>query len=182
MGYRMKKSGDEERVFSVLMTEEEVSLFSEFLEQREYARRDDLDGYTDDQQAEIIGARRRLTLDEMDDLSKAYDKEVNDWKDLHKRRVKRGAIVGTLGVGLGAGISKKSTKAGVVGATVGAGIGALAGYARSKEDQRITNSWRKADPEMDQELQETADLYRVLNGRMTKKQFIKKHNKKNKED
>lgn len=31
------KNRDEERVFSVTMTEEELSLFSEFLEQREYA-------------------------------------------------------------------------------------------------------------------------------------------------
>lgn len=35
-----KKSRDEEKVFSVTMTEEELSLFSEFLEQREYARAD----------------------------------------------------------------------------------------------------------------------------------------------
>ena len=35
-----KKNRDEEKVFSVTMTEEELSLFSEFLEQREYAIRD----------------------------------------------------------------------------------------------------------------------------------------------
>ena len=35
---KQKKNGVEERVFSVTMTEEELSLFSEFLEQREYAR------------------------------------------------------------------------------------------------------------------------------------------------
>ena len=38
MSYEMqKKNGVEERVFSVTMTEEELRLFSEFLEQREYA-------------------------------------------------------------------------------------------------------------------------------------------------
>lgn len=38
MSYDNNKNRDEEKVFSVTMTEEELSLFSEFLEQREYAR------------------------------------------------------------------------------------------------------------------------------------------------
>jgi hypothetical protein len=39
MNYNNNKNGVEERVFSVTMTEEELSLFSEFLDQREFARR-----------------------------------------------------------------------------------------------------------------------------------------------
>lgn len=38
MSYNNNKNGDEEKVFSVIMTEEEIALFSEFLEQKEYAR------------------------------------------------------------------------------------------------------------------------------------------------
>ena len=63
MSYEMqKKNRDEEKVFSVLMSEEEVALFSEFLEQREFGR----------------------FSDRLDELNEAYEERERVWGDKEK--------------------------------------------------------------------------------------------------
>ena len=116
------------KVFSVTMTEEELSLFSEFLEQREFSTN-----------------LSSIDKDYLNDLDK-------DRKRGKRFRVAAGTVSGALLVGGLAQTAKtKNPRLAVVGAIGGAALGALAGKKVGKRDDKYYEEKRKEYESADKE-------------------------------
>ena len=116
----------------------------------------------------------------------AIDKD--EWKPFIKHNAKRGAQVGGViggAMGAAAGASVGGIKGALKGAATGSATGAAAGggmsalnsalQAKAIKDARR----RKSSNKYMDEIKEDVDLYKVADGKMTKKEFINKHyNKK----
>lgn len=116
----------EERLYSVAMTEEELKLFSEFLEQRQFST----------------------------DLSAADKDYLNDLDKDRKRgkrfRVAAGTVGGAL-LGGGFAAKTKNPKLAAAGAIGGAALGALAGKKVGKRDDKYYEEKRKEYESADKE-------------------------------
>ena len=128
MNYNNRKNRDEEKVFSVLMTEEEISLFSEFLEQRQFSTN--------------LSAIDKDYLGELD----------KDRKRGKRFRVAAGTVSGALlGGGLAQMAKTKNPRLAAAGAIGGAALGALAGKKVGKRDDKYYDEKRKEYESADKE-------------------------------
>jgi hypothetical protein len=105
--------------------------------------------------------------------------EKNDWEPYIKHTTKRGGQVGGVigglyGAGMGSMAGAKGAAIGALAGTgVGAGIGALASRKLAKNQKealrhKYTNNYR-------QELQDDVDLMKVADGKMSKKEYMKRN-------
>ena len=199
MNYEMqKKNRDEEKVFSVTMTEEELSLFSEFLEQKKYSK-------LSEDEKEILEDMKYMTPREKEKFKKKNTKEKVLKRVLRSGMEENGAsakkflsVAGTFGGG-GAGLTlgfqhELPRTAAFVGATAGNLIGKGVGY--TIDSAKINKEVRRyrEDPEnpMYSGINETVDKYNdlldVSEGKKTEEDYLSKwgsksskKNKKSKE-
>lgn len=195
-----------ERLFSVTMTEDELRLFSEFLEEKTFG---------DKYEEERILRLRFEDPDKYLEEARNYRKNTrtkSKWEeDLDRRDSKRigkyiGTAVGTIGGALGAGIGTESALGAAVGGAigglagnrVGAGIGAVTGTVstvarrtkdhfhlspkKNKEDEdeiKGEKKLKKTDPKAYNSLKKMhKDNLSVLDGEMTSKEFKDKWGQK----
>lgn len=190
----------EERVFSVTMTEDELRLFSEFLEQREYSKEEEIE-------------LKKLRYEDPDQYLKEVEKYRETKRSVGRDAISKGLALGAVTLGTvssigqgrynmqgGSGIfGRRDTSdifdgvipVGVTGALGGSALGVLGGgivngitkirYNKGKDrnDQVSVlqeKRLKKEDPKEYQRIKsEQEDTIRVMEGKMTKKEFKKKH-------
>ena len=158
----------EENLYSVLMNEEEVALYSEMIEE--------LQMYSDKENEPKLKTGDKVGIWAQKHLNTKKDREAviegygeGKWHKLGKRA----AIYGGIGGAIGGGIA-----GGPIGAAAGGAGGAIGGYAGTRLGGALRNVMAKHSGSAYDKNQRIADRARVANGDMTKEQYAKKHNKK----
>ena len=172
----LKNKKAEEKQYSVLMTEDELRLYSEILDeiQREYA-----DSYEDLNYTDLIQNTR--------DKNPLTIKKLREWKEEHLSKEKgkgralsavRSAVPGIVGgaIGAGYGYDKGKAAGAILGGLSGAALGAGAGYGADRAGRRLRNKIRKSGGggTYDDMYARKADRLAMLNGKMSKDEFKKK--------
>ena len=166
----------EERIYSVTMTEDELRLFSEFLnccyekvyseEEKEIRLNDRLN---------IALDKGLLTKREREAVIEAYDKDIQKGHKMSAHVAKRAAI----GTGIAGAALAAATKDPRVlgGAAVASGITAGGAYIGGRIGHAMNKPLRNASSDYDFRLQKTADRAKVANGDMTREEFAKIYGK-----
>lgn len=172
----LKNKKAEEKQYSVLMTEDELRLYSEILDeiQREYA-----ESYEDLNYADLI----KNTYDK----NPFTIKKLREWEEEHASKEKgkgrghsavRSVLPGVAGGALGAGVGygKGNAAGAVLGGIAGATLGAGVGYGADRAGRRLRNKIRKSGGGgvIDDMYARKADRLAMLNGKMSKEDFKKK--------
>ena len=175
----------EERVYSVTMTEEELKLFSEFLEQREYSKEEEL-------------KLKKLRYEDPDQYIKEVVKYRNKKRSGAGKKIAAGASIGIVGGLLESQadgdfvydwsnypqscIGGLATRAAVTGSLgLGKHIYDNIKYRPEKTEKDINNvkeekKLKKENPKEYERLKsEQKDTISVMEGKMTKKTFKEKH-------
>ena len=185
----------EERIYSVTMTENELRLFSEFLEQRDYS---DKDNSKKKKSPLKFGDKISLKFYKLytpkgrSKLKQAYDEDFMDYEPLAKKRAKivtaaiPAATLGTIALtNHFCGISPESQiqdlKEVAPYAALGGITGGLAMYGRTKLTGATINKLREKDETYNRNWQKQEDLIKVADKEMSEDEFAEKYYKK-KED
>lgn len=166
----------EENLYSVLMSEDEVALFSEMIEELQmYSEEEDSPKLKTGDKIGIWAQKHLNTKKDREAVIEGYGE--GKWHKLGKRSAiyggAGGAIGGAIGLGLGGG-----AKSAALGAAAGGAGGAIGGYAGTRLGGALRNVMAKHSGSAYDKNQRIADRARVANGDMTEEQFAKKHNKK----
>ena len=178
------------KVFSAMVDKKtgKEKLFSTTEIEKDFSdkKKDKEDDLTTSDKFNLWAAKHMRTKEGRKVTEQAIDKD--EWKPFIKHNAKRGAQVGGViggAMGAAAGASNGGIKGALKGAAAGSATGAaiLAGnsaltaalQAKALKDARR----RKSSNKYMEEAKEGSDLYKVADGKMTKKEFINKHyNKK----
>ena len=163
----------EENLYSVLMSEEELSLFSEF--QKEFTQ-------PKEKKETKLKFGDRLSIRGYKNRGQDYRDEAREtWKTGKMgKQQRKGMVAGFVGVNaaksLGKSIENKATPTqAILGAGISAGIGAGEGYLISKGlDHYRTNKLKKNPKAYEKDI----DRINVAEGKMSKEDFAKKYYKK----
>lgn len=194
----------EERIYSVTMTENELRMFSEFLEQREYSKKEESKKLTEEEE-DLVKQISYLPISEREKLKKQFENE-EFLKGVAKEQIKeRGsskAVLGTVGglIGAGAGFAYGSREGGIpipktgvylnhwggaavghlASKAVGSSIGALKDHLEVK---KVIKDYREEPnnprfKEITDEAERNRNLIDVAEGKMDRSDFSKKWHKK----
>ena len=163
----------EENLYSVLISEEELSLFSEF--QKEFTQ-------PKEKKETKLKFGDRLIIRGYKNRGQDYRDEAREtWKTGKMgKQQRKGLVAGFTGMeaarSLGKSIENKSTPTqAILGAGISAGIGAGEGYLISKGlDHYRTNKLKKNPKAYEKDI----DRINVAEGKMSKEDFAKKYYKK----
>ena len=164
---------EDERLYSVLMSEDEVALYSEMIEELQMysdKKKDEPKLKTGDK-IDIWVQKHLNTKKDREAMIEAYGE--GKWHKMGKRS----AIYGGAGGAIGGGLTHGARGA-ALGAAIGGAAGAAGGYAGARLGGALRNTMAKHSGEVSDENKRIADRARVANGDMTKEQYAKKHNKK----
>ena len=164
---------EDERLYSVLMSEDEVALYSEMIEELQMysdKKKDEPKLKTGDK-IDIWAEKYLNTKKDREAMIEAYGE--GKWHKMGKRSAIYGGAGGAIGGGLIHG-----AKGAALGAAIGGAAGASGGYAGARIGGALRNTMAKHSGKVSDENKRIADRARVANGDMTKEQYAKKHNKK----
>lgn len=166
-----KKKKEEEKVYSVLMTEDELALFSEI--QKEFA-----DSYEDLNYGDLtrnIVDKNPFTIKKLRELKREHlSKEKGKGRGHSALRSIGTATSGAIGGAIGG--SKAGYKGAAIGALSGAALGGATGYGVDRAARRLRNKIRKSGGGgiIDDVYAREADRLAMLDGEMSKADFKKK--------
>lgn len=167
---------EDERLYSVLMSEEEVALYSEMIEE--------LQMYSDKKDEPKLKTGDKIGIWAQKHLNTKKDREAviegygeGKWHKFGKRSAIYGGIGGAIGGGV-IGASARGAKGAALGAAAAGATSAAAGYVGTRLGGALRNVMAKHSGSAYDKNQRIADRARVANGDMTKEQYAKKHNKK----
>jgi len=171
-GVSYLKGKKKEKVYSVLMTEEELALFSEI--QKEFT-----DSYEDLNYGDLIKNlkdKNPLTIKKFRELNREHlSKEKGKGRGLSALR---GTGVGAAGAINGAvrGAERGGARGAVAGAVGGAVLGTAIGYGADRAARRLRNKIRKSGGGgvIDDKFARESDRLAMLDGKMSKADFKKK--------
>lgn len=187
-----RKTEKSEKWYSITMTEEDLSLFSEFLEQRDYS---DKDASKKKKSPLKFGDKVSLKFYKLytpkgrSKLKQAYDEDSMDYKPLAKKRAKiataaiPAATLGTVALtnhlcGISPESQIQDLKEVAPYATLGGITGGLAMYGRTRLTGATINKLREKDKTYNRNWQKQADLIKVADKEMSEDEFAKKYYKK----
>ena len=167
----------DERLYSVLMSEEEVALFSEMIEELQMysdKKKDEPKLKTGDKIG--IWAQKHLnTKKDREAVIEGYGE--GKWHKFGKRAAIYGGAGGAIGGAIGGGLIH-GAKGAALGAAIGGAGSAAGAYGSARLGGALRNVMAKHSGSVSDENKRIADRARVANGDMTKEQYAKKHNKK----
>lgn len=165
----------EERLYSVTMTEEELKLFSEFLnevyslEERNFSENKDENKIPINDRVNIALDKALLTRRERDAIIEAYDRDSQKGHKLSAHAAKRAAI-GTGVVGASLAAASRNPKL-LIPTAAGAAIAGVSTYAVGRLGHAINKKSRKISSDMEFRSQREADRAKVANGEMSREEF-----------
>ena len=153
----------DERLYSVLMTEEELALFSEKKEEKLKT-------------GDKVGIWIQKHLNTKKDREAVIEAlEEGKWHKYGKQAAKGGAVGGAIGGAIIGGIMKGGAKGAAVGSALGSAIGASGAYLGSRVGGALRNLKAKHSRSTSEENKRIADRARVASGLMSKEEYIKRH-------
>ena len=153
---------EDERLYSVLMTEEELALFSEKKEEK--LKTGDKVG---------IWLQKHLNTKKGREATIEALEEGN-WHKYGKQAAKVGAVKGAIGGAIIGGMTR-GAKGAAVGSALGSAIGASGAYLGSRAKGALRNLKAKHSRSTSEENKRIADRARVASGLMSKEDYIKRH-------
>lgn len=165
-----------EKLYSVLMTEDEVALYSEMIEELQmYSDKKDEPKLKTGDKVGIWAQKHLNTKKDREAVIEGYGE--GKWHKYGKRAALGGGVGSAIAGGIGGAMFGGAKGAALGAASMGA-IGAASSYAGARLGGALRNTMAKHSGSVHDENQRIADRARVANGDMTKKQYAKKHNKK----
>ena len=162
----------EENLYSVLMSEDEVALYSEMIEELQmYSDKEDDPKLKTGDKINIWAQKHLNTKKDREAVIEAYGE--GKWHKMGKRAAIYGGVGGAISGGVVGGHLR-----GAKGAALSGAGSAAAGYAGARSSGALRNTMAKHSGSVSDENKRIADRARVANGDMTKEQYAKKHNKK----
>ena len=166
----------EENLYSVLMSEDEVSLYSEMIEELQmYSEKKDSPKLKTGDKIGIWAQKHLNTKKDREAVIEGYGE--GKWHKYGKRSAIYAGAGGAAIGGIGGGLMYGAKGAALGAAALGAGSAAGA-YAGTRLGGALRNVMAKHSDSVSDENKRIADRARVANGDMTKEQYAKKHNKK----
>lgn len=189
MDYNNNKNRDEEKVFSVTMTEEELKLFSEFLsyqkgfsEGKEKEDKDEDDDLYLSDKVSIWADKNLKSKSGRNSAIRRFDRDILDPSKHHKRvAATLGGLYAVPGAIAGSAVSGRPIRGAALGGAAGMAIGSGLGYLSSVIDEKTglnDAKFRKNNPDIDRSFQKKADRNKVADGQMSRSEFSKKYGKK----
>lgn len=166
----------DERLYSVLLSEDELVLLESMYS--------DGDGLRTGDKVGIWTAKHLQGKKDREAMIEAYDGPNGKGHKLGKRYAKYagiGASLVTVPAGMVVGHGMAGKKGAALGAAAGAAYaGAAAGgsYLGARAGVALNRKLRKHSRDLDDRSQRVADRNKVADGKMTKEEYAKKHNKK----
>ena len=166
----------EENLYSVLMSEDEVALYSEMIEELQmYSDKEDKPKLKTGDKIGIWAQKHLNTKKDREAVIEGYGE--GKWHKFGKRAaIYAGAGGATVGGIVGGHL--RGAKGAALGAALAGAGSAAAGYAGARSSGALRNTMAKHSGSVSDENKRIADRARVANGDMTKEQYAKKHNKK----
>ena len=157
---------DEERIYSVLMNEDEIALFSDLKERRK------LNEYLGDRKDKLNFALGKPSK-KFNDRSKSDEDymEFYEGNPLRTRRKVKNALKFAAGLGAAGALSGRSLKDRGIKAAIGAGVGAGLSYGINKWGDRFAKKKLKEDPHF---YDVEKEYLKYKHGNSTKKKVEKK--------
>ena len=167
---------EDERLYSVLMDEDEVALYSEMIEELQmYSEKKDSPKLKTGDKIGIWTQKHLNTKKDREAVIEGYGE--GKWHKYGKRSaIYAGAGGATIG-GIVGGLNRGAKGAALGAAALGAGS-ATGAYAGARLGGALRNVMAKHSGSVSDENKRIVDRARVANGDMTKEQYAKKHNKK----
>ena len=153
---------EEERLYSVLMTEEELALFSEKKEEKLKT-------------GDKVGIWLQKHLNTKKDREAVIEAlEEGKWHKYGKQAAKGGAVGGAIGGAIVGGMTR-GAKGAAIGSALGSAIGASGAYLGSRAGGALRNLKAKHSRTTSEENKRIADRARVASGLMSKEEYLKRH-------
>ena len=153
---------EEERLYSVLMTEEELALFSEKKEEKLKT-------------GDKVGIWLQKHLNTKKDREAVIEAlEEGKWHKYGKQAAKGGAVGGAIGGAIVGGMTR-GAKGAAIGSALGSAIGASGAYLGSRAGGALRNRKAKHSRTTSEENKRIADRARVASGLMSKEEYLKRH-------